>query len=91
MDQYLTNGKSRSIPKLIAIDENNEELFIWGPRPGVLQEMFYHMKANAINNDTIKAEMHRWYAKDGTVTTQKEILEHLKQLCGDCNERKKVA
>jgi hypothetical protein len=91
MDQYLTNGKSRSIPKLIAVDENNEELFNWGPRPKILQEMFYHMKANAITNDTIKEEMHRWYAKDKTVTTQKEILELLKQVCTNCDEEKKVA
>ncbi len=34
MDQCLTNGKSRSIPKLIAADtETMEELFNWGPRP----------------------------------------------------------
>src|SRR4051794_13481406 len=79
MDHYLTNGKSRSIPKLIAVDENFEELFNWGPRPKALQEMFYHMKANAINNDTIKEEMHRWYAKDKTITTQKEILELLEK------------
>jgi hypothetical protein len=91
IDQYLTNGKSRSIPKLIAVDENNEELFNWGPRPKILQEMFYHMKANAITNDTIKEEMHRWYAKDKTVTTQKEILELLKQVCTNCDEEKKVA
>src|SRR5690348_14474493 len=91
MDEYLTNGKSRSIPKLIALDENNDELFNWGPRPKVLQEMFYHMKANAINNDTIKEEMHRWYTKDKTVTTQKEILELLKQVCANCDKEKKVA
>jgi len=89
MDQYLTKGKSRSIPKLIVVDENLEELFNWGPRPKVLQEMFYHMKANAINNDTIKEEMHRWYAHDKTITTQREILELLKQECIGCT--KKVA
>lgn len=88
MDQYLANGKSRSIPKLIVVDENFEELFDWGPRPKVLQEMFYHMKANAINNNTIKEEMHRWYAHDKTITTQKEILELLKQVCIDCEEKK---
>jgi hypothetical protein len=88
MEQYLTNGRSRSIPKLIVADENFEELFNWGPRPKLLQEMFYHMKANAINNDTIKEEMHRWYAHDKTITTQKEILELLKQVCSDCEEKK---
>lgn len=64
MDQYLTNGKSRSIPKLLVVDEIFEELFNWGPRPGVLQEMVYHMTANAANNDTIKEEMHRWLCKE---------------------------
>ncbi len=87
-DWYLTDGKSRSIPKLIAVDENFEELFNWGPRPKVLQEMFYHLRANAVENNTIKEEMHKWYAMDKTVTTQKEILELLKQVCYNCDERK---
>lgn len=81
MDWYLTNGKSRSIPKLIAVDENFAELFNWGPRPKVLQEMCYHMRADGIDNDTIKEEMHKWYAHDKTITTQKEILELLKEAC----------
>lgn len=80
MDQYLTNGKSRSIPKLIALDHNNEELFNFGPRPSVLQEMFHHMKANAVAAEVIKEETHRWYAHDKTITTQKEILALLKDL-----------
>lgn len=40
--------------------------------------MFYHMKTNAIDNDTIKEETHRWYIKDKTITTQKEILLFIK-------------
>lgn len=36
MDRYLTNG-SRSIPKLVAFDEDGAELFQWGPRPAVVQ------------------------------------------------------
>lgn len=91
MDRYLTNGKSRSIPKLIAVDENFEEMFNWGPRPKVLQEMFYHMRANAIDTNSIKEEMHRWYANDKTITTQKEILELLKQICYNCDAKRKVA
>jgi hypothetical protein len=35
------------------------------------------MKANAIDNNSIKEEMHRWYAKDKTVTTQQEFLQLL--------------
>lgn len=31
MDQYLTNGKSRTIPIFIFIDENGDEVTKWGP------------------------------------------------------------
>ncbi len=74
MNKYLTNGKSQSIPKLVVLDEHNNELFNWGPRPQALQELFYHMKANAMNNDSIKEEIHKWYAKDKTISIQKDLL-----------------
>ena len=74
MDQYLTNGKSRSIPKLIAIDNDSmQELFNWGPRPTVLQQSFNSMRAEDIAGSIITEKIHSWYAKDKTVTTQKEI------------------
>lgn len=31
MDQYLTNGKSRTIPIMIFIDENGQQVAKWGP------------------------------------------------------------
>ncbi|AOV08116.1 thioredoxin family protein [Sporosarcina ureilytica] len=31
MDQYLTNGKSRTIPIMIFINENGDEIAKWGP------------------------------------------------------------
>lgn len=38
MDQYLTNGKSRSIPIIIFIDEAGEEVTHWGPRSEYVQK-----------------------------------------------------
>ena len=74
MDQYLTNGVSRSIPKLIALDTaSREELFNWGPRPTPLQELFYKMKTEGMAFDAAKEELQRWYNKDKTVTIQQEI------------------
>jgi len=84
MDRYLTNG-SRSIPKLIVVDENFEELFNWGPRSKVLQEMFYQMRASTIDGDIIKEEMHKWYADDKTITTQKEIVALLEATFRTCD------
>ncbi|AXF57558.1 thioredoxin family protein [Salicibibacter kimchii] len=37
MDQYLTNGKSRSIPIFIFLDENGNEVAKWGPRAPEVQ------------------------------------------------------
>ncbi|GAB3064933.1 thioredoxin family protein [Salinicoccus sesuvii] len=37
MDQYLTNGKSRSIPVFIFIDDEGEEVTHWGPRADAVQ------------------------------------------------------
>lgn len=81
MDQYLTNGKSRSIPKLIAVDtESMKELFKWGPRPQELQDKFDEMLANKQSFNEIKETLHGWYAKDKTLTTQQELLQQFKAL-----------
>jgi thioredoxin family protein len=74
MDLYLTKGVSRSIPKLIGIDTlTREELFIWGPRPTVLQESFYRMKGEGMEYHAIKEEVQRWYNKDKTASIQIEL------------------
>ncbi len=80
MDAYLTNGKSRSIPKLIALDsETLEELGAWGPRPKVIQDRFVEMVADAtMTNDDVKKELHLWYARDKGASIQTEFLELLK-------------
>ncbi|MEW9677064.1 thioredoxin family protein [Lentibacillus sp. L22] len=38
MDQYLTNGKSRSIPIFIFIDEQGNQVAKWGPRADKIQQ-----------------------------------------------------
>lgn len=78
MDQYLTDGTSRSIPKLIVLDTDTmEERFNWGPRPAALQEIYQKMRAEGMDYPAIAQELHAWYAKDKTVSTQKEILRKL--------------
>jgi len=74
MDQYLTNGTSRSIPKLIGLDTaTHEELFTWGPRPTALQESFMGMRSEGLSHDVIKEELQRWYNKDKTISIQQEL------------------
>ncbi|MFD2046405.1 thioredoxin family protein [Ornithinibacillus salinisoli] len=52
MDQYLTNGKSRSIPIFIFIDENGNEVATWGPRAEKIQQFFDHAKENLPNKES---------------------------------------
>jgi hypothetical protein len=47
MDAYLTNG-GRSIPKLICLDAEGREVFTWGPRPDVIQEVMNRLKADGV-------------------------------------------
>jgi hypothetical protein len=72
MDLYLTNG-TRSIPIVIALDEEFRELGHWGPRPVDLQVWVM------VNRPTTpKAELYpqirRWYAKDHGESTIREVL-----------------
>jgi len=83
MDRYLTNGVSRSIPKLIAVDPaSGMELFTWGPRPTALQEKFYGMRSEGLPFDMIKEELQRWYNAERTVAIQQE----LSALAGDTSK-----
>ncbi|AQS57253.1 thioredoxin family protein [Novibacillus thermophilus] len=44
MDQYLTNGKSRSIPIFIFIDQDGNEQAVWGPRAPEVQQLIDDMR-----------------------------------------------
>ncbi len=85
MDAFLTNG-GRSIPKVLILNaETLEVLRTWGPRPVEMQKMVMDAKAESLDTEDmelkkqINAEssknLHLWYAKDKTLTTQKEFLE----------------
>ncbi len=77
MDQFLANGKSRSIPKLIALNSQGEVLFTFGPRPAALQQLFYERTAAGIPAEKVKEEVHAWYAADKTSSIQLEIRDLL--------------
>lgn len=51
MDQYLTNG-GRSIPIFIFMNENYEEVGVWGPRAAALQKLVNDKRALLPDKDT---------------------------------------
>ena len=86
MNAYLTNG-TRSIPKLVQLDEHFNVTGIWGPRPTVAQELVTELKSNAATAATYANELHLWYAKDKQQSLEKEIAQLLLRanlFCPDC-------
>jgi hypothetical protein len=84
MDQYLTNG-GRGIPKLIVLNDKNEVVGDWGPRPEAAQEILHkHKTSEDWDHDAFHKELHLWYAKDRGQTTTHELLD----LVDHCMEKK---
>jgi hypothetical protein len=79
MDQYLTNGTSRSIPILAAFDKEGHPLFKWGPRPYGSQMLLTSWKNNPAppSFEDFEKEMHTWYAQDKGNALQNEFLRLL--------------
>lgn len=76
MDQFLTDGRARSIPKLICLDSKTLEILgEWGPRPDEAQYLFKKMKDNHEYTSQERAEkLHKWYADDKTESVQDEFI-----------------
>ena len=85
MDQYLTDG-GRSIPKVIFLDANTREVIAdWGPRPLIAQllsRMYKRAPEPKIPYAEHHVELHGWYARDKTRSSQAELMSILEWLEG---------
>ncbi|MEO0470918.1 MAG: thioredoxin family protein [Bacteroidota bacterium] len=83
MDLFLTDN-GRSIPKTIVLDPDSLEVLAdWGPRPAEAQKMAMAYKYKPEPKEPYEEhhmELHGWYAKDKTLSTQSEILDLLEDL-----------
>lgn len=77
MDAHLT-GTSRSIPKLIQLNEEFEVVAEWGPRPATAQELVVSLRSNPETRDGYANELHKWYAFNRSQDLEIEILKLLK-------------
>lgn len=78
MDQYLTDGKSRSIPKFVAFDKDGNELFQWGPRPAEAQKLVMDLKAEGFTKNEYNEKLHLWYGRNRGKNLESEFVELLK-------------
>lgn len=74
MDLYLTNG-TRSIPKLVAFNENGDELFQWGPRPALAKQMVAEWKKEGLSKDEFIEKLHLWYGRNRGKELEKEFIQ----------------
>lgn len=74
IDHYLTDGKNRSIPKLVAFDLDGNELFQWGPRPKEAQELVNKAKAEGKPKEQFLKELHLWYGRNKGKNLEEEFL-----------------
>ncbi|HQY19693.1 MAG TPA: thioredoxin family protein [Ignavibacteria bacterium] len=84
MDQFLTKG-TRSIPVFLLIKKDSLEVIgKWGPRPEPAQEIMREAKSRKdYSHDEATKEIQLWYAKDRTLTFQKELSDFLNIISSD--------
>lgn len=81
IQDYLTNGKSMSIPILVVRDKDGNDLFTWGPRPKEAQEILTRQKFDDVTTaEEKKIEFQAWYNKNKGVDIQMELLEKFRSL-----------
>lgn len=78
LDNYFTEGNPRSIPKIVVFDENGEQLFIWGPRPKIAQDLVQQLKSEGYSKEEFNKELHLWYGRNRGVELGREFVSILK-------------
>jgi thiol-disulfide isomerase/thioredoxin len=80
MQQFLTDG-SRSIPKLIVLDKNNEVIDHWGPRSKRAKALLDEYKEkNGKIDGQIKEDLQVWYNRDKGQSIEEELVEILRKM-----------
>ena len=73
MDTHLTDGRSRSIPVVMLLDEDFVERGWWGPRPSELQAWVMEEGMKHEPEERYRL-VRRWYARDRGRTTLEEVV-----------------
>ncbi|GLR18112.1 thioredoxin family protein [Portibacter lacus] len=72
IDAHLTDGRSRSIPILVQLDENYNLLNTYGPRPAEAQLLVMDLLSKG---EDYNIPLHTWYAKDRQKAIQEDLVK----------------
>ena len=79
MNQFLTNG-TKSIPKLVVLNANDEVISSWGPRPSLATKMVNDYKISHGGIDAnFKKELQIWYNKNKGESIQEDLVAFLEK------------
>jgi hypothetical protein len=78
MDSHLTDARSRSIPVVMALDDQFREHGWWGSRPTLLQHWVLG-EGQALEKTERYKEQRRWYARDHGRTTVEDVVALLER------------
>jgi len=79
MDQYLTGG-GRSIPKLVAFDDDGTELFTWGPRPAPIRAHRQDLLDEGVDGAALIQQLLDRYEDEGWKDVDAELTEVLQSV-----------
>lgn len=71
IDAHLTDGRSRSIPILLQLDEEFNLQNVYGPRPAEAQRL---VKGLLGEGEAYNIPLHTWYAKDKQKSVQDDLI-----------------
>ena len=77
IDAHLTDGRSRSIPILIQLDDDYNLVKTYGPRPAEAQKL---VKSLLASGEAYNIPLHTWYAKDKQQGVQDDLVALLGHL-----------
>lgn len=74
IDAHLTDGRSRSIPILLQLDQDYNLVNEYGPRPAEAQKLVKDILAKGV---AYSIPLHTWYAKDKQQSVQDDLVQLL--------------
>lgn len=77
IDAHLTDGRSRSIPILLQLDQDYNLIDVYGPRPAEAQKL---VKSLLAAGEAYSIPLHTWYAKDKQQSIQDDLVGLLGKL-----------
>jgi len=70
IDAHLTDGRSRSIPIVLSLNEEFNVEKVYGPRPAEAQTLTQKLISSG---ESYNIPLHTWYAKDKQVSLKKDL------------------